>query len=188
MTWTRGAVIRLVFVGLFCGILQLTTISQIELFGSTADLSPLLVGVVGLLGGPIAGAAFGFSLGLFMDIALLQTLGVSSLVLSLVGYAAGGWKILRDPQGVPVVMVIGALCTAGAILGFAVIQFLLGVEPPFSWQFIGQVVVTIILNTLLAYPVCRLVSRIMRRYLPDDSRRSRRRGRLRSNGPLVTTR
>jgi rod shape-determining protein MreD len=188
MSWSRGAIIRLVLLGLTGGILQLTTFSQIELFGSTADLSPLLVGVVGLLGGPIAGAAFGFALGLFVDIALLQTLGVSSLVLSVVGYSAGGWKIMRDPQGVPIVMILGAICTAGAIVAFALLQFLLGSEAPMSWQLISQMIVTIILNTFLAVPVCRLTSRLMRRYMLDDSRRSRRRNRLRTNGPLISSR
>ena len=49
MTWSSQAVLRLVALGLVGGILQLTTISQIAIFGVPADLSPLLVASVGLL-------------------------------------------------------------------------------------------------------------------------------------------
>ena len=51
---------------------------------------------VGLLGGPIAGAIAGFSIGLVADMALVQTLGVTSLLLTGVGYLAGRYRELRD--------------------------------------------------------------------------------------------
>ena len=81
MTWNASSIGRLVAIGLAGGILQLTTVSQIAVFGVPADLSPLLVAAIGLLCGSIAGASFGFGLGLFMDTLLAQTLGVTSLVL-----------------------------------------------------------------------------------------------------------
>ena len=68
-----------------------------RVFGVPADLSPLLVASVGLLCGSVPGALFGFGVGLFVDIALLQTLGVTSLVLLAVGYGAGRLRELRDP-------------------------------------------------------------------------------------------
>ena len=95
MTWTSAAVGRLVAIALVGGILQLTTVSQVAFFGVPADLSPLLVASVGLLCGSIAGASFGFGLGLFMDTLLAQTLGLTSLVLLAVGYAAGRLRELR---------------------------------------------------------------------------------------------
>ena len=67
-------------------IVQIAGVSQVSLLGVSADLSPLVVASVGLLCGSIAGAIFGFCMGLFVDTALLQTLGVSSLVLLAVGY------------------------------------------------------------------------------------------------------
>ena len=48
---------------------------------STVDLSPLLVAFVGLLCGSTIGAATGFAVGLLVDLALVQTLGLTSLVL-----------------------------------------------------------------------------------------------------------
>ena len=85
MTWSSAAILRLVAVGLVGGILQLTTVSQVAIFGVPADLTPLLVVSVGLLCGSIPGACFGFGLGLFMDTLLAQTLGLSSLVLLTAG-------------------------------------------------------------------------------------------------------
>ena len=89
MTPTGPAIARLAALGLIGCILQLTAVAQITVFGVPADLSPLLVCSVGLLMGSVPGALFGFGVGLFVDTALLQTLGISSLVLTGVGYGAG---------------------------------------------------------------------------------------------------
>ena len=85
MTFNAKALGRLTLLGLLGGIVQLTTVSQISVFGVPADLSPLLVASVGFLSGSISGAVFGFCLGLFVDTVLLQTLGVNSLVFTAVG-------------------------------------------------------------------------------------------------------
>ena len=63
---------RLAALGLLGGILQLTAVAQVTVFGVPADLSPLLVAAVGLLMGSVPGALFGFAVGLFVDTALLQ--------------------------------------------------------------------------------------------------------------------
>ncbi len=175
MTWNATSVLRLFAIGLVGGILQLTTISQLAIFGVPADLSPLLVAAIGLLCGSIAGASFGFGLGLFMDTLLAQTLGLTSLVLLLVGYAAGRLRELRDPAHALVPVAVGAAATAAAAIGFAVLQFLLGVDAPVSFLLVRQILMTIVLNTLLALPVYMVVRRVLAPYLPDDPRRRRRR-------------
>ena len=95
MTYSPKAAGRLALLGLLGGILQLTTISQISILGVPADLSPLLVASVGFLCGSVWGAVFGFSLGLFVDTALLQTLGLNSLIFTAIGYGAGRVRELR---------------------------------------------------------------------------------------------
>jgi rod shape-determining protein MreD len=157
------------------GVLQLAAVSQVTIFGVPADISPLLVAAVGLLAGSIAGAVFGFSLGLFLDTALLQMLGVSSLVLTCVGYAAGRLRELRDPAHSLVPVAVGAISTVAFVLGFAVLQFLLGLDAPISLLFLRHAILVILLNTLLALPVYALVRRVVERFLPDDPRRRRRR-------------
>ena len=172
---SRGAILRLTLLGLIGGILQLAAVSQVTVFGVPADLAPLLVAAVGLLGGSIAGAAFGFGLGLFTDMSLVQTLGVTSLVLTGVGYGAGRVRELRDPAHALVPVLVGGVATAVSAIGFALIQFLLGVDAPVSLLLLRGILLVIVLNTLLALPVYAAVRRILAPYLPDDPRRRRRR-------------
>jgi rod shape-determining protein MreD len=169
---TPQAAGRLALLGLLGGIIQLTTVSQVSVFGVPADLSPLLVASVGFLCGSVAGSVFGFCLGLFVDTVLLQTLGVNSLVFTAVGYGAGRVRELRDPAHT---VVVGAAATAIAAVSFSLLQFLLGVEAPVSFELLRQILMTIVLNTLLALPVYAICRRVLLPYLPDDPRRRRRR-------------
>jgi rod shape-determining protein MreD len=175
VTLSPRAAGRLALLGLLGGIFQLTTVSQVLIFGVPADLSPLLVASVGFLCGSVSGAVFGFCLGLFVDTVLLQTLGVNSLVFTGIGYGAGRVRELRDPAHTLAPVLIGALATAIAAVGFSLLQFLLGVEAPVSLQLLRQILMTIVLNTLLALPVYAVCRRVLLPYLPDDPRRRRRR-------------
>jgi rod shape-determining protein MreD len=175
MTMSAAAAGRLALLGLLGGIIELTTVSQISVFGVPADLSPLLVASVGFLCGSVPGAVFGFGLGLFIDTALLQTLGVNSLVYTAIGYGAGRVRELRDPAHALAPVAIGAAATAIATVGFSLLQFLLGVEAPVSLLLLRQILLTIVLNTMLALPVYVVCRRVIAPYLPDDPRRRRRR-------------
>jgi rod shape-determining protein MreD len=175
VTWSAASIWRLAAIGLVGGILQLTTVSQVAFFGVPADLSPLLVASVGLLCGSIAGASFGFGLGLFMDTVLAQTLGLTSLVLLTAGYAAGRLRELRDPAHALVPVAVGAAATAFATVGFTVLQFLLGADAPVTFELLRHMLITIVLNTMLAMPVYLACRRVLAPFLPDDPRRRRRR-------------
>jgi rod shape-determining protein MreD len=133
------------------------------------------VASVGLLCGSIPGAVMGFAVGLLVDTALLQTLGVSSLVLLAVGYWAGRLRELRDPAHSLTPLAVGAAATAVATVGFSLVQFLLGVDAPVSLLLLRDILVTIAVNAVLAMPVYAVVRRFLLRYLPDDPRRRRRR-------------
>ena len=111
-------------------LLEIVAVSQISILTVSADLSPLVVMAVGLLAGSVVGAAAGFGMGLFLDLALVQTLGVSSLVLLVVGYVAGRLREGPNPHGAIVPVAAGAGATAIATVGYAIIQFLLGVDSP----------------------------------------------------------
>jgi rod shape-determining protein MreD len=175
VSFTAKALGRLALLGLLGGIVQLTTVSQISVFGVPADLSPLLVASVGFLCGSVAGSVFGFCLGLFVDTVLLQTLGVNSLVLTAVGYGAGRVRELRDPAHTLAPVLVCAAATAIAAVGFSLLQFLLGVEAPVSFELLRQILITVVLNTLLALPVYAVCRRVVLPFLPDDPRRRRRR-------------
>ncbi len=168
-------ILRLVLLGFATVVVQQAAVSQISIFGVSADLAPLVVMSVGLLAGSSAGAITGFGIGLFVDLLLVQTLGVTSLLYIAIGYGCGRLREVHDPAHGLVPLAMGAAATAFAGIGMALIQFLLGVNSPVSVLLLQQIFVTILVNTLLALPIYALVRRVIRPALPDDPRRRRRR-------------
>ncbi|MGI8507652.1 MAG: rod shape-determining protein MreD [Solirubrobacteraceae bacterium] len=175
MTGSLRLPLRLVALALVTVVIQESAVSQISIFGVSADLSPLVVVSVGLLAGSLPGAIMGFGTGLLVDTVLVQTLGVTSLLYIAIGYWAGRLRELRDPAHGLVPLAAGAAATAVAGIGMTLIQFLLGVDAPVSLLLLQQIFVTVLVNTLLALPVYALVRRIVQPALPDDPRRRRRR-------------
>jgi rod shape-determining protein MreD len=167
--------LRLILLGFFAVVVQESAVSQVSIFGVSADLTPLVVMSVGLLCGSMTGALFGFFTGLLIDLVLVQTLGVTSLLYIAIGYWSGRLRELRDPSHELVPLAGGALASAFAGLGMAVIQFLLGVDAPVSLLLVQQIFIAVLVDTLLALPVYALVRRIVRPVLPEDPRRRRRR-------------
>jgi rod shape-determining protein MreD len=167
--------LRLAALGFFAVVIQTAAISQVTVLGVNVDLSPLVVASVGLLAGSLPGAMFGFAVGLFADVALVQTLGVTSLLFIAIGYWAGRLRELRDPAHGLTPLAVGAFGIAFATIGFALMQFMLGVRAPISWLLLRQIVVTILVGALLALPIHALVRRVVQGSLPEDPRRRRRR-------------
>jgi cell shape-determining protein MreD len=167
--------LRLVALGFLTVVVQIAAVSQITVFGVSADLSPLVVASVGLLAGALPGAAFGFAVGLFVDLALVQTLGVTSLLFIAIGYWSGRLRELRDPAHGLVPLAVGASAAAVSTVGFVLMQFLLGVQAPVSLLLARQIVVVILVDALLALPAYALVQRVVQGSLPEDPRRRRRR-------------
>jgi rod shape-determining protein MreD len=175
-------ILRICLLGLVAVIVQITAVSQISLLGVSADLTPLIVASVGLLAGSIPGALTGFAMGLLVDTALVQTLGVNSLLLTGIGYAAGRLHEVRDPTSTLMPIAVGAAATAISQIGFALIQFLLGVDAPVSFLLIREILFTIAVNTVLALPIYALVRRVIAPALPEDPRRRRARRASQSTG------
>jgi len=175
MTDQTKLALRLAALAFGTVVIQQAAVSQISIFGVTADLGPLVVMSVGLLMGSLPGAIMGFSTGLLVDLVLFQTLGVTSLLYIGIGYWSGRVRELLDPAHGLVPLGMGAAATAVAGFGMAVIQFLLGVAAPVSVLLLQQIFVTILVNTLIALPVYALVRRILSSTLPSDPRRRRRR-------------
>jgi rod shape-determining protein MreD len=166
----RIAVLSIVLV-----FFQIGVVSEVPVFGVSADLSPLLVAFVGLMCGSTLGALTGFGVGLLVDLALVQTLGVTSLTLTVVGYFAGRLHEARDPQAALTPLLVGAAGSAAAMVAYSIVQFLLGVEAPVSLELLRQIVLGVVVNTIIALPVWALVRRCLIGGLPEDPRRRRRR-------------
>jgi rod shape-determining protein MreD len=172
---TPKLLFRAALMGVLVVVIQVAAVSQVYLFGTNADLTPLVVAAVGLLCGSLPGAIFGFAVGLFVDTALVQTMGLSSLVFLVAGYWAGRLRELRDPQATVVPMIVGAAATAFTTVGYGLMNFLLGIDAPVSFLLLRQIIATVILNALIALPVFALVRRWLSPVLPEDPRRRRRR-------------
>ena len=167
---TRIAVLVVVVV-----FFQIGVVSEVPVFAVTVDLSPLVVAFVGLLCGSTIGAATGFVVGLLVDLALVQTLGVTSLIFTLIGYWCGRLRELRDPQATLTPLLVGAAAAAAATVGYSLMEFMLGVDAPVSLELLRQIVLGVLVDTIVALPMWAIVRRTLEPGLPDDPRRRRRR-------------
>lgn len=174
MIVSPGALVRMTVLIVLTVVLQLAVVSQVTFWGANADLVPLIVLSVGLLAGPVTGSAVGFAAGFVADMALVQTLGISSLLLTGVGYLGGRYRELRDASHTLVPLFGAVVVTLAYAAAFSVTQFLLGVESPVSPLVIRDYLVEIVLNALIAIPVFSAVRALLRPSLIEDYRPRRR--------------
>jgi rod shape-determining protein MreD len=177
VTLTPGSFIRAGILLFLSVVLQISAIEQIGLFGSSADLVPLVVAAVALYGGSITGAAFGFCAGLFLDLLTGQAMGVSSLVLTAVGYGVGRFREVRDPAHGLIAIPVGVAATLGFEATFAAVSFMLDIGAKISPLIFRDMLVTTLVNGVLAMPVFALCRRLLRPSLAVDPFESRRRRR-----------
>jgi rod shape-determining protein MreD len=144
-------------------LLQIMFVSELEVASGHPDLVLVLLVAVALRRGPLLGAAVGFWAGFLLDLAALETLGLTSLLLTLAGYGAGrlGEVMSKSSSHPPLIAV--ALATVGVLLGSAFLHFVLGTTASPSALFGRVLLPTLALNLLLAWPVHRLVRRVFPR-------------------------
>jgi rod shape-determining protein MreD len=183
VTASPATFLRLGALCLFGVILQVAGFATLHVFGASPDIVPLIVGAIGLYGGSVYAACVGFTCGLLIDLALGQPLGASALVLTAVGYGVGRYREVRDPAHGLLPIPIGAAATAGYVIGFSALSFMLEVRSPVSASVIREMIITILLNALLALLVFPIVRRFMRPSLVGDQH-TRRRPAHATTGPL----
>jgi rod shape-determining protein MreD len=132
----------------------------------------------------VSGCIAGFSVGLLVDLALGQNVGASSLVLSAVGYGVGRFGEVRDPAHGLIAIPVGVAATAGYLVAFAAVSFMLELDSNVSALIIRDSIVTILLNALIAIPLFGLVRRILQPVLVAQPGGRRRRAETRETGPL----
>lgn len=156
----------LVFVA---AILQVSVFSSVTILHGTPDV--LLVGIIciALLRGPVAGAAAGFWGGLLVDTANLETLGVTSLLLTIAGYWIGryGETTGRERTHAPFLSV--AVVSILYAIGSLAFHFVLGEPAPARTVLWSTLFQGIALNLILTWPMYRL-GRLL---LPQPERRDR---------------
>jgi cell shape-determining protein MreD len=110
-----------------------------------------------------------------VDLALVQTLGVTPLILTLIGYWSGRLRELRDPQAALTPLLVGAAASAASLIGYSLMEFLLGVQAPVSLELLRQIVLGVIVGAVVSLPTWAVVRRSLQGGLPEDPRRRRRR-------------
>ena len=133
-------------------VLQLTLLSRLNLPGATPDLVTVVVVALALALGPAAGAIAGFGAGLALDLVPPAdgVVGVSALVLGVVGYAAGS---VLDPVDRPVLPAIGvvALSAGAVVVGTAALDTLLG-DARVIWDDVPAMVLASVLYAAFLAP------------------------------------
>jgi rod shape-determining protein MreD len=185
MILSAGAFVRVGGLLLLATVLQLSAISQLEVLGGHADLMVLVVAAVAYYGGSVPGCAAGFTAGLLLDLLTGTTMGASSLVLTAVGYGVGRFREVRDPSHGLLPLAVGTVATAAWVVAFAAVALMLDIGARVSPLVIREMVLTILLNALLALPVFTGCRKLLRPSLAVDPLELRRRRRPpREAGPL----
>ncbi len=152
--------VRVALIIFVVAILQVSAFSSVTIDGGGPDVLLVALVSVALLRGTVTGAVAGFFAGLIVDVATLGTLGLTSLLLTLVGYWAGryGETTGRGRPHAPVLAALAATVFVG-IGGYA-LQSMLG-EPISARVVFVALPAALIWNTALIYPVFGLTRRIV---------------------------
>jgi rod shape-determining protein MreD len=185
MILSVGAFVRVGALVLLAVILQVSGFSQLTVFEGHADLVVLTVAAVAYYAGSVTGCATGFAAGLLLDLLTGATMGASSLVLTAVGYGVGRFREVRDPSHGLMPLVVGMVATAGWVVAFAAVSLMLDIGARVSPLVIRDMVLTVLLNALLALPIFTGCRKLLRPSLAvDPLERRRRRRPPRETGPI----
>ena len=163
-----GKVALAIFVA---AIVQTSVLNAVEVAGGTPDLLLVTLVAVALLRGPLYGAAAGFFGGLLVDTALLETLGLTSLLLTIAGYWIGryGETTGRDRTHAPLLSVL--VVTIVFAVGALVLHYMLGDTVSGRLVLVDALPPSIVLNMLLTIPVYALARRVLRPTAPPGRAR-----------------
>jgi rod shape-determining protein MreD len=145
---------------LAAALVQVSIAGLIEVGEGHPDVILVVLVALALLRGPVFGACAGFWAGLVLDVASLGTVGLTSLLLTIAGYAAGRFGDVTTRSSAHPPLIAVALATVGVAFGSAVLHFMLGETTSAAYFFVAMLVPTLALNMLLAYPLYGLCRRL----------------------------
>jgi rod shape-determining protein MreD len=142
-------------------VVQVSLLSSLHVAGGMPNLLLVTIVAVALLRGSTSGAIAGFYGGLLLDTASLETLGLTSLILTFGGYWIGryGETTGRDRTHAPFVSV--AVVTILYAVGVLLLHFLLGDPVSGRAMLVDSLIPTIAFNLILTAPVYWLVKRLL---------------------------
>lgn len=148
---------RIFLVVFAAALVQAVLVSALILGGGAPDVLLLVVISLGLLRGSVPGAVAGFVGGILIDLLTLDTLGLSSLVLTLAGFWAGRYaETSARGKRLPPLLAAGAITILAAVFASG-LRYLLGEEVVVQRTLLSALLPTVLLNVALALPVHTLV-------------------------------
>jgi rod shape-determining protein MreD len=144
----------------FAVIVQVTIVGTIGIFGGSPDLVLVVLVAIALQKGASFGAFAGFWAGFLLDVALIETLGFTSLLLTLLGFWIGryGETTGRGRAHAPLLSV--GVATVLYAVGGLILHFMLGDPASARVTLIDALLPEIVLNLILAFPVFALCRRV----------------------------
>jgi len=142
-------------------LLESTVLISWRLAGARPDVLVIAVVAVAMGAGPVQGATFGFCAGLLADLLFSQSVGVSALVYTAIGFAVGALRAYVTSSGAWTHLTLTA---AASLASVWLSGLVLRVFDQSSWGFVARtgllVAAANLLLTPLVYPlVRRLVDR-----------------------------
>ena len=149
-------------------VIEVSVLAPLPFPGATPGLVLVTVAAIAFAFGPVTGSAAGFAAGLLLDLAppASGTIGVSALILTLVGFALGR---VFDAEDRPLVVTTAftAVAAALAVLGGAALGGILG-NPRIQWDQVPVMILTAALYAaLLSLLLVPLVRRLARAFVPE---------------------
>ena len=153
--------VKLGLLVLVTAVLQASIVGAFDIGGGRPDLLLVSVVAVALLRGTTTGAVVGFAAGIVFDLATFETLGVTSLLLTLAGYWIGryGETTGRGRQHAHLLSVL-VITIAYAVGGYA-LHTILGDTVSAKVALGTALLPALVGNLLLTVPVFALVRRLL---------------------------
>lgn len=167
MALRRGLLCTVILI--LAVLVEVTILAPLPFPGATPTLVLVVVVALSAQFGASTGAVCGFSGGLLIDIAppAAGTIGVTALLLTLVGYLVGRFAE-SDDRPWPFFVVLAALGASFTTLGGALIGGLLG-DPRVRWdEVLGFTVSSALYAAILALILMVPIAWLCRRAVPEE--------------------
>lgn len=161
---------RLVLVSLLVLSLQSTLFSEVRPFGYAIQILAIFVACAGATHDVYTGAVAGLVSGFMYDAILATPLGISALVLGVVGAAAAVMlQPFRDPTWWLRLLVVGAAAALGEVVT-PLLKAVVGLDGWLEWRILGALSVTFVAAVVFAAPMITLARWTLREKVIYGSR------------------
>lgn len=150
-------VICLILSFLFIYLLQVNFFSWFNLAGVKPNLFVILVLTIGLFSGRSIGTTFGILFGLALDFFIGKSIGISALMLGIVGFVGGylDKSFSKDSRVTMITMI--AITTIIYELGINIFNYFINDAVISIWYIIKVLIIELVYNTIITIIIYPLI-------------------------------